>query len=93
MSKASRLRIIVMLTAAAILVISMAFTMNTALVKQAFAVGGQCGSCATSVTPHTLSSGLSGTAAHGVEKIFAPGQEAQATGGSASDFSPGHEKP
>jgi alkanesulfonate monooxygenase SsuD/methylene tetrahydromethanopterin reductase-like flavin-dependent oxidoreductase (luciferase family) len=39
------------------------------------------------------SSSLSGTGSHGVDKIFAPGQEALATGGSASSFAPGHEKP
>jgi len=36
-----------------------------------------------------LSSGLSGTGAHGVAKVFAPEQEAQASGGSASSFAPG----
>jgi hypothetical protein len=50
-------------------------------------------SYASKFLPHTLSSGLSGTGAHGVAKIFAPGQEALASGGSASSFSPGHEKP
>ena len=68
--------------------------MNTAVVKQAFASGGGCSTCASSFIPKSLSSGLSGTGEPGAEKAFAPGQEAQATGGgSASDFSPGHEKP
>jgi hypothetical protein len=54
---------------------------------------GVCGTCATSFTPHTLSSSLSSTGEHGVEKIFAPGQVASASGGSASDFAPGQLKP
>ena len=54
---------------------------------------GSCSSCASSFTPNALSSSLSGTGAHGVEKIFAPGHEALASGGSASSFAPGHEKP
>jgi hypothetical protein len=54
---------------------------------------GSCNGCATSFTPHALSSGLSGTGAHGVAKIFAPGQEALASGSTASSFSPGHLKP
>jgi hypothetical protein len=41
----------------------------------------------------SLSSSLSGTGAHGVEKSFAPGHEALASGDSASNFAPGHEKP
>jgi hypothetical protein len=49
--------------------------------------------CASSFTPKSLSSSLSGTGEHGVEKIFAPGQEAQASDSSASSFAPGHEKP
>lgn len=62
-------------------------------IKQAFAIGGHCNSCAASFTPSALSSGLSGTGAHGVAKVFAPGQEAQVGGGSASSFAPGHVKP
>jgi hypothetical protein len=92
MSKASRLRFIVMLTAAT-LAVTMALMINTAITKKAFATGGSCGTCASSFTPKSLSSGLSGSGENGAEKEFAPGQEAQATGGSASDFSPGHEKP
>ena len=61
--------------------------------QMAFGANGQCGTCATSVTPHSLSSSLSDTGAHGAEKVFSPGHEALSTGGSASDFSPGHEKP
>ena len=92
MSKASRLRIIVMLTAATFAV-TMALMINTSHVRQAFATGGGCSTCASSFTPKSLSSGLSGSRENGAEKVFALGQEAQATGGSASDFSPGHEKP
>jgi len=62
-------------------------------IQMAFASPGQCNTCAFSFTPSSLSSGLSGTGAHGVEKIFAPGQEALVSGGSASSFSPGHLKP
>ena len=62
-------------------------------IQMAFAGAGSCSTCAFSFTPSSLSSGLSGTGAHGVEKIFAPGQEALASGGSASSFSPGHLKP
>ncbi len=61
----------------------------TITVKPAFAIGGNCSGCASSFTPSALSSGLSGTGAHGVEKIFAPGQEAQVSGGTASTFAPG----
>ena len=82
---------IIMLAAA---IATLALNMNTAVVKQAFATGGQCSSCASSFTPKSQSSSLSGTGEPGAEKAFAPGQETQATGGgSASDFSPGHEKP
>jgi len=62
-------------------------------IQMVHAVNGGCGTCAFSFTPSSLSSGLSGTGAHGVEKIFAPGQEALISGSSASGFSPGHEKP
>ena len=62
-------------------------------IQMAHANAGTCGTCAFSFTPSSLSSGLSGTGAHGVEKIFAPGHEALASGGSASSFSPGHLKP
>jgi hypothetical protein len=94
MSKGLTLGIIMLAAAAAALAVTMALLMmNTALVKQAFATGGQCGTCASSFTPKSLSSGLSGSGENGAEKVFAPGQEAQATGGSASNFSPGHEKP
>ena len=72
---------------------TLAFNMNTAVVKQAFASGVGCSSCASSFTLKSLSSGLSGSGQNGAEKAFAPGQESQATGGSASDFSPGQEKP
>jgi hypothetical protein len=61
-------------------------------IQMVHAGAGSCNTCASSFTPHSLSSGLSGTGAHGVAKIFAPGQEALASGGSASSFSPGHEK-
>jgi hypothetical protein len=70
----------VIVTVAATLAITMAVSMNTAIIKPAFAGGGICISCVSSFTPSALSSGLSGTGA-------------QATGGSASDFSPAHEKP
>jgi hypothetical protein len=77
-----------------ILAVTMALMINTDHVRQAFAANGGCSSCASSFTPKSLSSGLSGSGENGAEKVFAPGQEAQATaGGSASDFSPGHEKP
>jgi hypothetical protein len=89
MSKELTLSIIMLAAAIA----TLALNMNTAVVKQAFATGGQCGSCASSFTPKSLSSGLSGSGEPGAERAFAPGQEAQASGGSASDFSPGHEKP
>ena len=89
MSNRTSLGIIV---TAATLAITMALTLNTVLVKQAFAPGS-CTSCASSFTPNALSSSLSGTGEHGVQKVFAPGQEAQASGGSASSFAPGHEKP
>jgi hypothetical protein len=62
------------------------------LIQRVFAPSGQCGNCATSFTPSALSSGLSGTGVHGVAKVFAPGQEALASGGRASDFAPGHLK-
>jgi hypothetical protein len=88
MSKGLTLTIIMLAT----LAVAMALNMNTAIIKQAFATGGGCSSCATSLTPKSLSSSLSGTGAHGAEKVFAPGQEAQVTGGSASNFSPGQEK-
>jgi len=52
-----------------------------------------CGTCASSFTPHALVSSLSGTGAHGLAKVFAPGQEALASAGSATSFSRGHEKP
>jgi hypothetical protein len=62
-----------MLTAAATaLAVTMAPSMNIAITKQAFAVGGQCSSCGSSFTPKLLSSGLSDTDAHDAEKIFAP---------------------
>lgn len=94
MSKTSMLGIVILTAvAAATLTVTMALMINTDHVKQAFAVGGSCGTCASSFTPKSLSSGLSGSGENGAEKVFAPGQEAQATGGSASDFSPGHEKP
>jgi len=67
---------------------------TTTLVQQVFASGGGCSTCAFSFTPNSLSSSLSGTGAHGVQHIFAPGQEAQTSEGlSASTFAPGHEKP
>ncbi|PWU81275.1 MAG: hypothetical protein DLM72_07780 [Candidatus Nitrosopolaris wilkensis] len=78
---------------AATLTITMALTVNAVIVQPVFAPTGSCSSCAKTFTPSALSSGLSGTGAHGVAKIFAPGQEAQVGGGSASDFAPGHEKP
>lgn len=85
---------IIMLTAAAVtLAVTLALNTNTPIVKQAFASGGGCNTCASSFTPKSLSSGLSGSGENDAEEVFAPGQEAQATGGSASDFSPGHEKP
>jgi hypothetical protein len=93
MSKGLTLGVIMLAAAAVTSAVTMALMMNTALVKQAFATGGQCSTCALSFTPKSLSSGLSGSGENGAEKVFAPGQEAQATGGSASDFSPGHEKP
>ena len=62
-------------------------------IQMVHAGAGSCGTCASSFTPSALSSSLSGTGAHGVEKIFAPGQEALASGGTASPFSPGHLKP
>ena len=62
-------------------------------IQMVFAGNGSCSTCATSFTPHTLSSGLSGTGAHGLAKLFAPGQEALTSGGSASNFAPGHLKP
>jgi len=89
MSKTTTLGVIV----AATLVITMALTVNTVIVKQAFAPGGACSNCASSFTPNALSSSLSGTGAHGVAKVFAPGQEALISGGTASSFSPGHLKP
>lgn len=90
MSKGLTLDVIMLAAAAATLAVTMALMMNTALVKQAFATGGQCSTCASSFTAKSLSSGLSGSGENGAEKVFAPGQ---ATGGSASNFSPGHEKP
>ena len=90
MSKGLALSIIMLAAAIA----TFALNMNTAVVKQAFATGGSCSSCASSFTPKSQSSSLSGSGEPGAERAFAPGQEAQATGGgSASDFSPGHEKP
>jgi hypothetical protein len=89
MSKGSTLSIVMLAAAIA----TFALNMNTAIVKEAFASGGGCGSCASSFTPKSQSSSLSGSGAPGAERAFAPGQEAQATGGSASDFSSGHEKP
>ena len=90
MSKGSTLSIVMLAAAIA----TFALNMNTAVVKQAFATGGSCSSCASSFTPKSQSSSLSGSGEPGAERAFAPGQEAQATGGgSASDFSPGHEKP
>jgi hypothetical protein len=62
-------------------------------VQMVHAAAGTCNGCATSFTPHALSSSLSGTGAHGVAKIFAPGQEALASEVGASSFSPGHLKP
>jgi len=62
-------------------------------IQMAHAAAGTCNGCASSLTPHSLSSGLSGTGAHGVAKIFAPGHEALASELSASSFAPGHEKP
>jgi hypothetical protein len=91
MSKGLTLGIIVL--ASATLTVTMAPSMTINIIKQAFAVGGHCGTCASSFTPNAQSSSLSGTGEPGAEKVFAPGQEAQAGGGSASDFSPGHEKP
>jgi hypothetical protein len=61
MSKGLTLGIRVMSVTAATLAIKMAVTMNTAIIKQAFATGGTCGTCASSFTPKSLSSGLSGT--------------------------------
>jgi hypothetical protein len=90
MSKGLTLSVIIL---AATLAITMAVSVNTAIIKQAFAVGGHCGTCASSFTPKSQSSSLSGTGENGAEKVFAPGQEAQVTGGSASNFSPGQEKP
>ena len=79
---------------ASVLAITMALTVNTVLVKQALAGGGNCSSCASSFTPNALSSSLSGTGAHGAQHIFAPGiEQSTSTPGSASDFAPGHLKP
>jgi hypothetical protein len=54
--------------------------------------GGGYTTCASSFTPKSLLSGLSDTGEHGIEKIFAPGQEAQVSDSSASSFAPGDEK-
>jgi len=54
---------------------------------------GSCSTCASSFTPHSLASSLEGTGDHGVAKIFAPGQEALASGASASSLAPGQLKP
>ena len=62
-------------------------------IQMVYAGAGGCNTCAFSFTPNALSSSLSGTGAHGVEKIFAPGQEALVSGGTGSSFSPGHLKP
>jgi hypothetical protein len=67
--------------------------MTINITKQAFATGGSCGTCASSFTAKSLSSGLSGSSENGAQKVFAPRQEAQVTGRSASDFSPRHENP
>ena len=73
------------------LAIAVALTVNTIIVKQAYAIGGQCGSCAKLVAPGT-ESGTGGTIGGGHEpaKAFAPGQISL---GSASDAAPGHLKP
>jgi hypothetical protein len=86
-------RIMIGVMAAATLAITLALAANTIIVKQAFATGGNCGTCAFSFTPKTLSTSLLGTGQHGVQKIFAPGQEALASGASASSLSPGQLKP
>jgi hypothetical protein len=62
-------------------------------IQMVHASTGVCNSCASSFTPNALSSGLQGTGEHGVQKIFAPGQEALATGSSASNLAPGQLKP
>lgn len=93
MSKGLTLAIIMLAAPAVTLVVTLALNANTPVVKQAFASGGGCSTCASSFTSKSLSSGISGGDENGAEKVFAPGREAQATGGSASDFSPGHEKP
>jgi hypothetical protein len=76
---------------AATLSIIIALSVNTVIVKQAFAVGGGCGNCAKLVAPGT-ESGTGGTigGGHDPAKAFAPGQ---LSSGSASDFAPGHLKP
>jgi hypothetical protein len=74
------------------MVVAMAIT-TTVTVQSVFASGGGSSTCAFSFTPKSLSSSLSGTGEHGVQHIFAPGQEAQASGASASSFSPGQSKP
>jgi hypothetical protein len=73
------------------LAIAVALTVNTIIVKQAFAFGGTCSNCATLFAPGT-ESGTGGTIGGGHEpaKAFAPGQ---LSSGSASDSAPGHLKP
>ena len=57
MSKGLALSIIMLAAAIA----TFALNMNTAVVKQAFATGGSCSSCASSFTPKSQSSSLSGS--------------------------------
>jgi hypothetical protein len=76
---------------AAIVMIGLALAMNTIIVKQSFAGGGQCGGCAKVFAPGT-ESGTGGTIGGGHEpaKAFAPGQISSE---SASEAAPGHVKP
>ena len=64
MSKGLSLGISVLAEAAATLAVTTALSMDTAIIRQAFAIGGGCTTCASLFTPKSLSSGLSDTGTH-----------------------------